>query len=69
MNPLIRISIATRAFKMLTMMIPVDCVNHTPISESAGFPIVAPSPRKSGAKPRYDSSQPERATHCRIQIT
>ena len=28
-----------------------------------------PSPRNSGAKPRVASSQPDRATHCRIQIT
>ena len=31
--------------------------------------IVAPRPRKSGANPRYETSQPESATHCRIQIT
>ena len=51
------------------MMMPVDVVNQTPMVESVVFPMVAPSPRKSGANPRYETSQPDSATHCRIQRT
>ncbi len=69
MKPLTRSSIANSAFPMLTMMIAQGVVNHTPILVSVGLPMVPPSPRNSDAKPRYESSQPESATHCRIQMT
>ena len=54
---------------MLVITMPSAVVNHVEISTSELFPVAAASPRKSGAKPRVASSQPERATHCRIQIT
>ncbi len=60
---------ATSAFTMLTTMMPGRGGEPHAQTGQAALPIVAPRPRNSGAKPRYESSQPERATHCRIQIT
>ena len=51
------------------MMIPFALVNHTPQLEKVALFIVAPRPRNSGANPRYETSQPESATHCKIQMT
>ena len=45
-------SIASNAFRMLTMTIAQGVVNHTPRLVSVGFPIVPPSPRNREANPR-----------------
>ena len=54
---------------MLVMMIPVGVVNQVRDVDERAIARGAARPRKSGAKPRVASSQPDRATHCRIQIT
>ena len=54
---------------MLVMTIPSGVVNQVEMSTSPLFPVDAARPRKSGAKPSVASSQPESATHCRIQMT
>ncbi len=60
---------ANAALTTLVMMIPVGVVNQVEMSTSEAFPVDAANPRKSGANPRVARSQPDRATHCRIQIT
>jgi hypothetical protein len=57
------------ALTRLVMTIPMGVVNHVETSTSPVFPVAAPSPRKSGARPRAARSQPDNATHWRIQIT
>ncbi len=69
MNPDDRMSIAISAFPMLVTRIPKGVVNHDEMSTRLLLPVAAASPRKSGAKPRVEISQPDNATHWRIQIT
>ena len=49
------------------MMMPFDDAHHVPKLVNPSMPVVTPSPMNVGAKPSVARSQPESATHCRIQ--
>ncbi len=54
---------------MLMTMMPFEPAAHVPISVKNPTSVVAPSARNVGAIARVAISHPERATHCRIQMT
>ena len=62
-------AVAVAALAMLVMTIPSAVVNQVEMSTRLELPVDAASPRNRGANPRVARSQPDRATHWRIQMT
>ena len=60
---------ATIALRTLMMMMPLAPAAQVPMSVNASMPVVAPRPMNVGAIPTVASSQPDSATHWRIQTT